>query len=83
MPAIFGIGVDRRGAWGGAGRHCAGAEGAEGIRIGAEGKGLGRLVKENCDILVKIPMRGGVSSLNASAAGAILLFEIVRQRAGE
>ena len=51
--------------------------------IGAEGKGLGRLVKENCDILVKIPMRGGVSSLNASAAGAILLFEIVRQRAGE
>ena len=51
--------------------------------IGAEGKGLGRLVKENCDLLVKIPMCGGVSSLNASAAGAILLFDIVRQRAGE
>jgi len=50
--------------------------------IGAEGKGLGRLVKENCDVLVKIPMRGGVSSLNAAAAGAVLLFEIVRQRAG-
>ena len=50
--------------------------------IGAEGKGIGRLVKENCDVLVKIPMRGGVSSLNASAAGAVLLFEIVRQRAG-
>lgn len=49
--------------------------------IGAEGKGLGRLVREKCDLLVKIPMRGGVSSLNASAAGAILLFEIVRQRA--
>ncbi|NCD10265.1 MAG: 23S rRNA (guanosine(2251)-2'-O)-methyltransferase RlmB [Negativicutes bacterium] len=48
--------------------------------IGAEGKGLGRLVREKCDLLVKIPMRGGVSSLNASAAGAILLFEIVRQR---
>lgn len=50
--------------------------------IGAEGKGLGRLVKENCDVLVKIPMRGGVSSLNAAAAGAVLLFEIVRQRTG-
>ncbi len=49
--------------------------------IGSEGKGLGRLVKENCDLLVKIPMRGEISSLNASAAGAILLFEIVRQRA--
>ncbi len=48
--------------------------------IGAEGKGLGRLVKENCDILVRIPMQGGVNSLNASAAGAILLYEIVRQR---
>lgn len=51
--------------------------------IGAEGKGLGRLVREKCDLLVKIPMRGGVSSLNASAAGAILLFEIVRQRAAK
>ena len=48
--------------------------------IGAEGKGLGRLVKENCDMLVRIPMRGGVNSLNASAAGAILLYEVVRQR---
>lgn len=51
--------------------------------IGAEGKGLGRLVREKCDLLVKIPMRGGVSSLNASAAVAILLFEIVRQRAAK
>ena len=50
------------------------------VVIGAEGKGLGRLVKENCDVLVKIPMGGGVSSLNASAAGAILLYEVVRQR---
>jgi len=48
--------------------------------IGAEGKGLGRLVKENCDMIVRIPMRGGVNSLNASAAGAILLYEVVRQR---
>lgn len=48
--------------------------------IGAEGKGLGRLVKENCDSVVKIPMSGSISSLNASAAGAILLYEVVRQR---
>ncbi|MCI2097960.1 MAG: 23S rRNA (guanosine(2251)-2'-O)-methyltransferase RlmB [Succiniclasticum sp.] len=48
--------------------------------VGAEGKGLGRLVKETCDILVRIPMAGGVNSLNASAAGAILLYEVVRQR---
>ena len=48
--------------------------------VGAEGKGIGRLVKENCDMLVRIPMQGGVNSLNASAAGAILLYEVVRQR---
>ena len=48
--------------------------------VGAEGKGLGRLVKENCDVLVKIPMNGGVSSLNVSVAGAILMYDIVRQR---
>ena len=51
--------------------------------IGAEGKGLGRLVKENCDMLVRIPMQGGVNSLNASAAGAILMYEVVRQRMQE
>lgn len=50
--------------------------------VGAEGRGLGRLVKENCDFLVKIPMSPSVESLNASAATAVLLFEIVRQRAG-
>ena len=48
--------------------------------VGAEGKGMGHLVKENCDMLVRIPMQGGVNSLNASAAGAILLYEVVRQR---
>ena len=50
------------------------------VVVGAEGKGLGRLVKDNCDLLVKIPMAGEVSSLNASVAGAILLYEVVRQR---
>lgn len=48
--------------------------------IGAEGKGLGRLVKEHCDIIVSLPMQGGVSSLNAAAAGAVLMYEVVRQR---
>ena len=50
------------------------------IVVGAEGKGLGRLVKEKCDIIVSLPMQGGVSSLNASAAGAVFLYEVVRQR---
>jgi 23S rRNA (guanosine2251-2'-O)-methyltransferase len=48
--------------------------------IGNEGKGLRRLVRENCDELVKIPMTGKMSSLNASVASALLLFEVVRQR---
>lgn len=50
------------------------------VVVGAEGRGLTRLVKENCDVLVSIPMSGGVSSLNASVAGAILVYEVVRQR---
>ncbi|MDD3396022.1 MAG: 23S rRNA (guanosine(2251)-2'-O)-methyltransferase RlmB [Acidaminococcaceae bacterium] len=50
------------------------------VVVGAEGKGLGRLVKEKCDLLVRIPMLGQVASLNASVAGAILLYEVVRQR---
>jgi len=50
--------------------------------IGAEGKGLGHLVKQKCDAIVSIPMVGGVSSLNASNAGAILMYEAVRQRRG-
>lgn len=48
--------------------------------IGGEGKGLPRLVKENCDLLVKIPLLGRVNSLNAAVAGAILMYEIVRQK---
>jgi 23S rRNA (guanosine2251-2'-O)-methyltransferase len=48
--------------------------------IGNEGNGLRRLVKENCDELVKIPMAGQMSSLNASVAAALVLFEVTRQR---
>ncbi len=50
------------------------------IVIGNEGRGLRRLVSENCDELVKIPMAGKMSSLNASVAAALLLFEVARQR---
>lgn len=48
--------------------------------MGAEGKGMRRLTRENCDLLVKLPMAGSVSSLNVSVATGICLFEIVRQR---
>ncbi len=50
------------------------------VVIGSEGDGMGRLVTENCDFLVSIPMKGKVSSLNASAAAAILMYEVLRQR---
>lgn len=48
--------------------------------IGGEDKGLGRLVKERCDFLVKLPMLGRVNSLNASVAAALFAYEVVRQR---
>ncbi len=50
------------------------------IVIGSEGDGMGRLVTENCDVLVSIPMHGRVNSLNASAAASILMYEVLRQR---
>ncbi|MGI5912521.1 MAG: 23S rRNA (guanosine(2251)-2'-O)-methyltransferase RlmB [Syntrophomonadaceae bacterium] len=48
--------------------------------IGSEGKGIRRLVKENCDYLVKIPMLGKLNSLNASVSAALLIYEVLRQR---
>jgi 23S rRNA (guanosine2251-2'-O)-methyltransferase len=48
--------------------------------IGGEGRGIRPLVARKCDFLVRIPLRESISSLNASAAGAIALYEIVRQR---
>ena len=50
------------------------------VVIGSEGKGISRLVEETCDILASLPMSGAVSSLNASVAGAIFLYESLRQR---
>lgn len=54
--------------------------GSIGIVIGSEGSGMSRLVKEKCDVLVKIPMKGKVSSLNASVAGSIIMYDVLRQR---
>lgn len=51
-----------------------------GLVIGNEGEGVGKLVKENCDFIASIPMRGDIDSLNASVACGVLSFEIVRQR---
>ncbi len=52
------------------------------IVIGSEGEGMSRLVQKNCDVTVHIPMKGRITSLNASAAASILLYEAVRQRLG-
>lgn len=49
--------------------------------IGSEGGGMSRLVREHCDFMLSIPLKGQISSLNASAAAAILMYEILRQRA--
>lgn len=79
--------LKRRGLW----VYGAAAEGSSGmwqteltgpiaLVIGSEGDGLGRLVRERCDFLVSIPLRGRVSSLNASTAAAVLMYEILRQR---
>ena len=57
-------------------------KGPAAIVIGSEGDGMSRLVAQGCDFLVSIPMKGNISSLNASAAAAILLYEAVRQRMG-
>ena len=55
-------------------------KGSIGLVIGNEGEGVSRLVKENCDFVASIPMKGDIDSLNASVAAGILSFEIARQR---
>lgn len=57
-------------------------KGPVGLVIGNEGSGVSRLVKEKCDLMAAIPMRGDIDSLNASVAAGILAYEIVRQRLG-
>ena len=55
-------------------------KGPSGLVIGNEGEGVGRLVKEKCDMVASIPMKGDIDSLNASVAAGVLAYEIVRQR---
>ncbi|MBO5082554.1 MAG: 23S rRNA (guanosine(2251)-2'-O)-methyltransferase RlmB [Lachnospiraceae bacterium] len=55
-------------------------KGPIGLVIGSEGEGVGRLVKEKCDLIASIPMKGQIDSLNASVAAGVLAYEIVRQR---
>ncbi|HRT82919.1 MAG TPA: TrmH family RNA methyltransferase, partial [Oscillospiraceae bacterium] len=56
--------------------------GACALVIGSEGKGLSRLVREKCDFIVSLPMKGKINSLNASVAAGILMFEVAGQRSG-
>ena len=55
-------------------------KGSIGLVIGNEGEGVSKLVKENCDFVASIPMKGDIDSLNASVAAGVLAYEIVRQR---
>ncbi|MCI8788129.1 MAG: 23S rRNA (guanosine(2251)-2'-O)-methyltransferase RlmB [Lachnospiraceae bacterium] len=57
-------------------------KGPIGLVIGSEGEGVGRLVKEKCDMVASIPMKGDIDSLNASVATGVLAYEILRQRLG-
>ncbi|MEE8056342.1 MAG: 23S rRNA (guanosine(2251)-2'-O)-methyltransferase RlmB [Pseudomonadales bacterium] len=82
--------IQQRGIWitGTAGEadvslYDADLKGPVALVMGAEGKGMRRLTRENCDYLVNLPMTGSVSSLNVSVATGVCLFETVRQRGGE
>ena len=57
-------------------------KGPVGLVIGGEGDGVGRLVREKCDMVASLPMKGDIDSLNASVAAGVLAYEIVRQRLG-
>ena len=72
---VFGTAAD-----GGTALYDADLKGPAALVIGSEGDGMGRLVREQCDFLVSIPMKGKLNSLNASAAAAVVLYEAVRQR---
>jgi 23S rRNA (guanosine2251-2'-O)-methyltransferase len=57
--------------------------GALAVVVGSEGEGLRRLVRERCDFMIRLPMHGEVTSLNASVAGSVVLYEVLRQRKAE
>lgn len=54
--------------------------GAVALVVGSEGKGISRLVREKCDFIVSLPMKGKINSLNASVAAGILMYEIAKHR---
>lgn len=78
--------LKKRGIWfvcadmGGESMYCLNLTGPIGLVIGNEGEGVSRLVKEKCDMVASIPMKGDIDSLNASVATGVLAYEIVRQR---
>ncbi len=81
--------IKERGLWivGAAGEaeqdvYAADLKGPLALVMGSEGEGMRRLTREHCDLLVRIPMRGAVESLNVSVATGVMLFEAVRQRNG-
>lgn len=81
--------LKRRGVWiygtaaeGAIPMYQADLAGPAAIVVGSEGDGISPLVRKNCDVMIRIPMQGELSSLNASAAASIVLYEAVRQRLG-
>ena len=78
--------LKKQGLWlfvadaGGTDWNLADYSGGVGIIVGSEGRGVGRLVKDNCDAVVSLPMSGSVNSLNASVAAGIIMYEAARQR---
>ena len=73
---IFGADMDGKELWG------EDYTGAVGLVVGAEGEGVSRLVREKCDFVVSLPMRGKIESLNASVAASVMMYEVARQRLG-
>jgi len=63
--------------------HQANLTGAMALVVGSEGRGMSRLVRETCDFLIKLPMRGQIESLNASVASSLVLYEVWRARGFE
>ncbi len=73
--AVFGLEIDGKRLY-----NQADYRGGAAFVVGSEGKGLSRLVKERCDEVVRLPMRGKLNSLNASVSAGIVLYEVLRQR---
>ncbi len=73
---VFGADMDGKPVW------EEDLSGPVGLVVGAEGHGVSRLVKEKCDFVVSLPMRGKIESLNASVAASVMMYEVCRQRLG-